>query len=229
LAQAVRGQNLKISPYGALPMSRCPERLKISRPHLKLSRSEYISPDSPEQMGTGSSAFSSAFDCTRCSNVDRVDCGAVCAPTAPCSRLMGSRPPGFGKEAEDVLEDDAITYVKVQSQRMLQRLGQLAAAEEKDAERMKAYHSTLQQVFELITAAVCDVSGGHMLIAVLPEAEFDELEIQTVDNGLLTKILYMTSIYDKMFQKRVWFYKSWVHSSTCLCRVVLQSIIAVGG
>jgi len=136
-------------------------------------------------------------------------CG--CAhPSAPCAKALGFTNSSFGPDAEDVLEDDATTYVRVQSQRMLQRFGQIVNAEEKDTKLAKSYYAVLQQVLELIIAAVCDVSGGHLVIAVLSEADFQELEVRHVDNGLLSDILQSTNIYDKVFQKRVWFYKSWV-------------------
>merc|ERR1712176_371686 len=70
--------------------------------------------------------------------------------------------------------------------------------------------SVLQQVFEIILAAVCDVSGGHLVIAVLPIAEASQLEMQPIDHGMLHRILESATIYDTVFQKRVWFYKSWV-------------------
>mmetsp|Transcript_25570 Transcript_25570/g.40976 ORF Transcript_25570/g.40976 Transcript_25570/m.40976 type:complete len:253 (+) Transcript_25570:45-803(+) len=146
---------------------------------------------------------------------DEFHSGLCSCDTRPCNAVVQNidelrfGKPVFGDDAEDVLEDELLTYVKVPLQRMLHRLLQIAHQEESE-DVAKFYAAVLQQVLELITAAVCDVTGGHLVIAVVPDTDFNDLELETIDKGLLSEAMGSSDIYDKAFQKRVWFYKSWV-------------------
>jgi hypothetical protein len=117
----------------------------------------------------------------------------------------------FGSNAAEAALDDVVLSCKdLHGQALLHRLKEIAVLEERDPRRSLTYSNVLQQVLDILVAAVCDVSGGHMWIAVMSDKEFARLRYSVLDEGALAAYLLDATIQDKPFQKRVWFYKSWV-------------------
>lgn len=133
------------------------------------------------------------------------------ASSAQLAPLQSSPPRCFkAAEASSALDTAGLACVEISTREMMEKLLHTARSEERHPQLLSTYSEVLHHALDIIMSCIVDVSGGHLMIAVMQEAELDGLDVMHLDNGVLSDHLASSTVEDRPFQKRVWFYKSWI-------------------